>query len=145
METKTVTYMFFLNETEDSEGRNIAIMDGYSEGNKLALAHAGEIEVDRLDTDVDIAEALWRKFNIDHPTGYKNRSMCVGDVIVFFTDFGKPIAMTALSGGFGSVKFTDLGWQRQRSTVTYRAGTPENLFDLFGKNRPFVAPTVAQE
>lgn len=116
-DTRLVRYFFLLNERTDSEGRHLAMMDGWQQGDPLVLAHSGNVEVHRLATPLEMAEELFRLFNIGYPTGYRNRSMSVGDVVVLMLESG-PFGMAVQSVGFAGVpSLAELRWDRSRGGV----------------------------
>jgi hypothetical protein len=71
-------YQFFVNVESDEYGRNVGF-SGYHQSHALQLAYSGEVE----SIDTAALERLFEQFNIDHPADYRNRSMSVGDVVVF--------------------------------------------------------------
>jgi len=76
-----VGYSILLNETKDPEGRHIGMWDGYKPDHSLIVAWIGTISTVEQD-DLSICEELFEMFNINHPKGYKNRSLSVGDVVL---------------------------------------------------------------
>jgi hypothetical protein len=89
-------YLFFVNVQKDDAGYWLGF-SGYQSGHALELAYAGEIAADSEQAatmretqeererfeERDACNRLFEKFNINHPSDYRNRSMSVGDVIVF--------------------------------------------------------------
>ena len=67
-------------------------MDGHTNGDPLVLAYSGVVESSRTKKDIaeitnaevfNLADSIFREFNIEHPDDYRNRSLSVGDVILF--------------------------------------------------------------
>jgi len=77
-----ILFRILLNEAKDPEGRHIAPCDGYKPEHPLVQAYSSFLLLTDKYTDELILDSLWETFNIDHPESYKNRSLCVGDVIV---------------------------------------------------------------
>ena len=71
-------YQIYLNRREEA-GLLTGMADGYRAGDPMDLADAGDIEGG---DNQDVLNALWRIFNLLPPTGYRGRSLSVGDVIV---------------------------------------------------------------
>jgi len=72
-------YRFYVNVEKDAEGRLLGFF-GYQPGQALELAYTGEVATPIM---LKACEILFEQFNINHPADYRNRSMSVGDVIVF--------------------------------------------------------------
>jgi len=72
-------YMFFVNIQQDEAGRPLGFF-GYRQGHALELGYESEIDAT---SEAEARDRLFEKFNIAHPSDYRNRSMSVGDVIVF--------------------------------------------------------------
>jgi hypothetical protein len=85
-----IKYHIMINEQQDPEGRHVAMWDGYKPGDPLTEAwtdtedfsYLGEGEAEGIYGSLDICEVLFERFNVDHPAGYHNRSLSVGDVII---------------------------------------------------------------
>jgi hypothetical protein len=76
-------YEVWLNEQRDKEGHLVANIAGYEKHDPLVFAYEGAIEIgDRIGRSY-ACEEIFRMFNADHPSGYYNRSLSIGDVIYF--------------------------------------------------------------
>jgi YodL-like len=116
-----INYLLLLNESKDAEGRLIAMMDGHTNGDPLVLAYSGIVESSRTKKDIaeitnaevfNLADSIFREFNIEHPDDYRNRSLSVGDVILFLTE-PKWIGVRVEPYGFTCTSYiTDLYWNR---------------------------------
>lgn len=79
--TTNITYCFFTNETRESrfQAYNPAIKTTYM------IAYVGGIDAENTQSDAinycSVLGSLYEKFNINHPSDYRNRSMSVGDVV----------------------------------------------------------------
>lgn len=71
-------FKFYVNVQRDAEGRWLGF-SGYQTGHELKLAYGGSVEAD---SDLVACERLFERFNINHPSDYRDRSMSVGDVVV---------------------------------------------------------------
>ena len=94
----TYSYDFFLNETFDPT-RAYSNFDGYRPGVILDKAYSGEVDAA---TPEAACEALFAKFNCEHPADYKNRSMSVGDVLML-TDGVRVLYFACESVGFKKI------------------------------------------
>jgi hypothetical protein len=80
------TYRILINDKQDAEGRNISMADGYTPGDPLTLAWSATEDFNQTElmpclSEKEICEILFERFNIEHPEGYRNRSLSVGDVV----------------------------------------------------------------
>jgi hypothetical protein len=117
-----ISYMLFLNEHKDSEGRSRAMMEGHCIGDPLVLAYTGVVESARTkktiadignDEIFNLADSIFLQFNIEYPDDYRNRSLSVGDVVIFLTE-PKWIAVRCESVGWKKCTsyISDLYWNR---------------------------------
>lgn len=78
-----VAYKYFWNMQKDQQGRFISMMDGFTHGDPLCLAHEGTIEAkpDPLAT----CEDLFHRYNSDdaRQPDYRGPSMSIGSVVEF--------------------------------------------------------------
>ncbi|HMF62998.1 MAG TPA: hypothetical protein VK608_02835 [Edaphobacter sp.] len=78
-----VAYKYFWNMQKDPQGRFIGMMDGFTYGDPLCLAHEGTIEArpDPLAT----CEDLFHRYNADDARSpdYRGPSMSIGSVVEF--------------------------------------------------------------
>lgn len=78
-----ILYRILLNEAKDPEGRHIAPCDGYKPEHPLVQSYSNFINIpDQPDLNDILLNHLWEVFNVGHPSDYRNRSLCIGDVIV---------------------------------------------------------------
>ena len=85
-------YRILLNRTEDAQGRPVGFL-GYQNGHIMADVYHGDLadyrSESRLDEYTDLLDQIFQKFNVSHPYDYLNRSLSVGDVVVFETVKGE--------------------------------------------------------
>jgi hypothetical protein len=97
-----ILYRILLNEAKDPEGRHIAPCDGYKPEHPLIQSYS---EIEKFERDPEgICELLFERFNIDHPSNYCNRSLCVGDVIVLEFDHNTCLAYSVERFGFKQIE-----------------------------------------
>jgi hypothetical protein len=108
-----ITYRILINEQKDSEGRHIAMWDGYKSGDPLICTWTAKEEFEVIgksntnENDVStILEDLFERFNIHHPKGYRNRSLSVGDVVTLDIQ-GKKSAYAVDRFGFKEVDYPE--------------------------------------
>jgi len=110
-----ILYRILLNEAKDSEGRHIGPCDGYKPEHPLVQSYSEIIErsgdEDRLmdaifptKFNLALCEELFERFNIDHPKDYRNRSLCVGDVVVLERSHNDCVAFAVDRFGFKQVE-----------------------------------------
>jgi YodL-like len=98
-----ILYRILLNEAKDPEGRHIGPCDGYKPNHPLVQSYSA-IEGFPEISETDLCEFLYERFNIDHPAGYRNRSLCVGDVIVLERSHNDCVAYAVDRFGFKRVE-----------------------------------------
>lgn len=94
-----LVYRFYLNQQLDGQGRLLGLVRGYHQGDRLELVYEGQTDLSPLGY-LDTCEYLWHVFNVNPPEDYHNRSMSMGDVIVFVPDETPRRAFTGKSFGF---------------------------------------------
>ena len=104
-----ILYRILLNEAKDPEGRHIAPCDGYKPEHPLVQSYSGTmLMVGKHDNtkqdELGICETLFEMFNINHPKDYRNRSMCVGDVVVIEFDTDNVVAYACDRFGFKMIE-----------------------------------------
>lgn len=106
---------WFCNVARDPEGRHLGFF-GYKPGQMMELAYPKVTELE-VPTPEAALEEMFRIFNIDHPSDYRNRSMSVGDVVLLIT-----------VGGWSAFKCDSVGWSRIDAGGPYFMGS--DLFHL---------------
>ena len=71
LEKRTPMELAWSGKTDDPEGLNLGELDPKD------FVFGEDID----GKTSDLLAAIFRRFNIDHPTGYKNRSLSVGDMV----------------------------------------------------------------
>lgn len=66
------------------------VSQGYQEppAELYDLVYEGELRCPEETSDLEMAERLFSRFNVDHPEDYKARSMSVSDILEFVDDGG---------------------------------------------------------
>jgi hypothetical protein len=75
----TFAYQFFINKTFDSTRDYVPSDEGYVPGAHMKLAYVGYFDGFSINS---VLETIFRKFNMDYPKDYVERSISVGDVVV---------------------------------------------------------------
>ena len=98
-----ILFRILLNEAKDPEGRHIAPCDGYKPEHPLVQSWAATETFDSED-NLEVCEILFERFNINHPAGYRNRSLCVGDMVVLERSHNDCVAFAVDRFGFKQVE-----------------------------------------
>lgn len=103
-----IEFCILINQKKDAEGRTISFCDGYSCGDPLVEAWTGTNCYPDNFSDNDVCESLFEEFNIDHPEGYRNRSLSKGDVVLIKWPHNEPRAYAVQGVGFGRVSAANI-------------------------------------
>lgn len=102
-----IMYRFYKNAEGGEAGSHHPMIDGHRQGDMLALAYQGNLEIDEGNY-LKACEQLFDTFNINQPSDYRGLPMNVGDVIAFYPN-SETLFFTCESRGFKQKTGEEIG------------------------------------